>query len=95
MYGGMPMFGNLIYYNKKRWISIQRSSLHMQLTGKVMKKLTTIVKHLIICWNAPNLKLSLIHIFHSGAYLLAGAPKIGKSFLVAQIAYHVSTGQEL
>ncbi len=31
----------------------------------------------------------------SGAYILAGAPKIGKSFLVAQIAYHVSTGETL
>lgn len=30
-----------------------------------------------------------------GTYLLAGAPKIGKSFLVAQLAYHVSTGQAL
>ena len=35
------------------------------------------------------------NLLHSGAYLLAGAPKIGKSFLVAQIAYHVSTGQAL
>ena len=35
------------------------------------------------------------NLLHSGAYLLAGAPKVGKSFLVAQIAYHVSTGQEL
>ena len=34
-------------------------------------------------------------LFYSGAYILAGAPKIGKSFLVAQIAYHVSTGQDL
>lgn len=31
----------------------------------------------------------------TGAYILAGAPKIGKSFLVAQIAHHVSTGQDL
>ena len=31
----------------------------------------------------------------SGTYFLAGAPKVGKSFLVAQIAYHVSTGQPL
>ena len=31
----------------------------------------------------------------TGAYILAGAPKIGKSFLVAQIAYQVSTGQDL
>lgn len=27
-----------------------------------------------------------------GVYLLAGPPKIGKSFLVAQLAYHVSLG---
>ncbi len=32
-------------------------------------------------------------LLYAGAYILAGAPKIGKSFLVAQIAYHVSTGQ--
>ncbi|MEI3429238.1 MAG: AAA family ATPase [Christensenellales bacterium] len=32
---------------------------------------------------------------YAGAYILAGAPKIGKSFLVAQIAYHVSTGKSL
>ena len=32
---------------------------------------------------------------YTGAYILAGAPKIGKSFLVAQIAHHVSIGQEL
>ncbi len=31
----------------------------------------------------------------SGVYILAGAPKIGKSFLVAQIAFYVSTGQKL
>ena len=34
-------------------------------------------------------------LLHAGAYILAGAPKIGKSFLVAQIAYHVSTGEAL
>lgn len=34
-------------------------------------------------------------LLYAGAYILAGAPKIGKSFLVAQIAYHVSTGQPL
>ena len=34
-------------------------------------------------------------LLYSGAYILAGAPKIGKSFLVAQLAYHVSTGQRL
>ena len=34
-------------------------------------------------------------LLYSGTYLLAGAPKVGKSFLVAQFAYHVSTGQTL
>lgn len=34
-------------------------------------------------------------LLYSGAYILAGAPKIGKSFLVAQLAYHISTGQAL
>lgn len=31
----------------------------------------------------------------SGTYLFAGAPKVGKSFLVARLAYHVSTGKKL
>ena len=34
-------------------------------------------------------------LLHTGVYILAGAPKIGKSFLVAQIAYHVSRGEQL
>ena len=34
-------------------------------------------------------------LLYAGAYILAGAPKIGKSFLVAQIAYHISTGKKL
>ena len=34
-------------------------------------------------------------LLYAGAYILAGAPKIGKSFLVAQIAYHVSIGKKL
>lgn len=32
---------------------------------------------------------------YSGTYLFAGSPKVGKSFLMAQIAYHVSTGKKL
>ncbi len=34
-------------------------------------------------------------LLYPGTYILAGAPKLGKSFLVAQIAYHVSTGSTL
>ena len=34
-------------------------------------------------------------LLRTGTYLMAGAPKVGKSFLVAQIAYHISTGQPI
>lgn len=34
-------------------------------------------------------------LLYGGAYILAGAPKIGKSFLVAQLAYHISAGEPL
>lgn len=34
-------------------------------------------------------------LLYSGTYLLAGAPKVGKSFFMAQLAYHISTGQKL
>ncbi|WP_461812606.1 AAA family ATPase [Faecalimonas sp.] len=32
---------------------------------------------------------------YRGTYLFVGSPKVGKSFLMAQIGYHVSTGKEL
>ena len=34
-------------------------------------------------------------LLYSGTYLFAGAPKVGKSFLMAQLAYHVSMGLPL
>ena len=34
-------------------------------------------------------------LLYTGAYLFVGAPKVGKSFLMAQLAYHVSTGLPL
>ncbi len=34
-------------------------------------------------------------LLYPGTYLFVGAPKVGKSFLMAQIAYHVSTGTRL
>ena len=34
-------------------------------------------------------------VLFSGIYLFVGAPKVGKSFLMGQLAYHVSTGTEL
>lgn len=34
-------------------------------------------------------------VLYPGTYLFAGAPKLGKSFLMMQLAYHVSTGTPL
>lgn len=34
-------------------------------------------------------------LLHAGTYLFVGAPKVGKSFFMAQLAYHVSTGLPL
>ena len=34
-------------------------------------------------------------LLYQGAYLFVGSPKIGKSFFMAQLAYHVSTGTPL
>lgn len=34
-------------------------------------------------------------LLYPGTYLFVGAPKVGKSFMMAQIAYHVSTGKTL
>ena len=34
-------------------------------------------------------------LFQNGTYIFAGAPKVSKSFLMAQLAYHVATGKPL
>lgn len=34
-------------------------------------------------------------LLYRGTYLFVGAPKVGKSFLMAQLGYHVSTGTDL
>jgi len=34
-------------------------------------------------------------LLYPGVYLFVGAPKLGKSFLMAQLAYHISTGTQL
>lgn len=34
-------------------------------------------------------------LLYAGAYLFVGATKLGKSFLMAQLAYHISTGTPL
>lgn len=34
-------------------------------------------------------------LLYPGTYIFAGSPKLGKSFLMVQIAYHISTGKPL
>ena len=34
-------------------------------------------------------------LLYRGAYLFIGSPKVGKSFMMAQLAYHISTGTPL
>lgn len=34
-------------------------------------------------------------LLYSGTYLFAGSPKIGKSFFMSQLGYHVATGTPL
>ncbi|MBR2894858.1 MAG: AAA family ATPase [Oscillospiraceae bacterium] len=45
--------------------------------------------------NYPSRPPIIDGLLYSGTYLLAGAPKVGKSFLVAQLAYHISAGLPL
>ncbi len=42
----------------------------------------------------PPKKTIIENLLYSGTYLFVGAPKIGKSFMMAQIGYCVSTGAE-
>ena len=42
--------------------------------------------------NRPPIIDGLLHV---GTYLFVGAPKVGKSFFMAQLAYHVSTGTSI
>ena len=43
----------------------------------------------------PSRRAVIEGLLGTGVYMLVGAPKIGKSFLVALIAYRVSTGTDL
>lgn len=43
----------------------------------------------------PLLEPVIKDLLYPGFYILAGAPKTGKSFLMAQLAYHVAQGREL
>ena len=40
----------------------------------------------------PGKQPIIEHFLYTGTYLFVGVPKVGKSFMMAQIAYHVSSG---
>ena len=43
-----------------------------------------------------NVQTPLIDgLLQRGTYIFAGSPKVGKSFMMAQLAYHISTGTPL
>ncbi len=43
---------------------------------------------------APKIPV-IENLLYSGTYLFVGAPKVGKSFFMAQLAYHISSGIDL
>lgn len=43
----------------------------------------------------PTPKAIIKDLLYPGLYIFAGAPKTGKSFLMAQLAYHIAQGQKL
>lgn len=59
-------------------------------TGKTLKTLSELYDT-----HYPPRTQIVENLLCSGTYILAGSPKIGKSFLVAQLAYHVSLGLPL
>ena len=65
------------------------------MSTKNVKPLQTIDGETLM--NTPMEPLNFVvdSLISQGLHILAGAPKIGTSFLVAQIAYHVSTGRPL
>ncbi len=43
----------------------------------------------------PPKTVIIDNLLHAGTYLFVGAPKIGKSFFMAQLSYHIATGTPL
>lgn len=63
--------------------------------GEKIPVLTTITAKDLMETEFPPLTEFIEGMLAPGVYILAGAPKIGKSWLVLQIAHHISTGTPL
>ena len=77
---------NIKYFEK-----IQRESL-LSLDPSYLKTISMSELYDTVYQSKPPLIDGLLY---PGTYIFAGAPKLGKSFLMAQLAYHISTGMPL
>ena len=78
-------------YDFKEMMKLQKE-LRKTLDPSYMKTVTMSELYDTAYLNKPAIINGLLY---PGTYLFVGAPKVGKSFLMAQLAYHVSTGKEL
>ena len=77
--------------NIKSFEEIQREMLRM-MDPSYLKTVSMTELYDTVYKSKPPLIDSLLY---PGTYIFAGAPKLGKSFLMAQLAYYVSTGMPL
>ena len=78
-------------YDFKEMMRLQKE-LRKTMDPSYMKTVTMSELYDTAYLNKPAIIDGLLY---PGTYLFVGAPKVGKSFLMAQLAYHVSTGKEL
>ena len=77
--------------NFKSFEEIQREMIRM-MDPSYLKTLSMTELYDTVYKSKPPLIDGLLY---PGIYIFAGAPKLGKSFLMAQLAYHISTGTPL
>ena len=77
--------------NFKSFEEIQREMIRM-MDPSYLKTVSMTELYDTVYQSKPPLIDGLLY---PGTYIFAGAPKLGKSFLMAQLAYHVSTGTPL
>ena len=74
--------------NFKSFEEIQREMIRM-MDPSYLKTISMTELYDTVYQSKPPLIDGLLY---PGTYIFAGAPKLGKSFLMAQLAYHISTG---
>ena len=86
-----------IYCSRKRNISDEDFDNFQRMMARMSDPsyLHTVTLNELYETSYPSRPPIIDGLLYSGTYLLAGAPKVGKSFLVAQLAYHISAGLPL